>query len=79
MSGHTTEMRIKEHQWHIHHAQPFKSMVAEHNNKQVLANKSGYMDRLNREAIKLALHLNNINRKNGLLFSRSWKSLSHLL
>jgi len=33
------------------------------------------MDRISREVIKTDLRTNSINREEGLLFSRSWKSL----
>jgi hypothetical protein len=66
-------------------AYPDKLTVAEHSidqgcriqfhNSSILATKTGFMDRLVREAIETELHHYNINRENRFCLSKSWTPL----
>lgn len=88
-TGRSIETRIKEHHWHIWLGHPDTLVLAElgfsHNHvielqdTRIFTIVPSCMEQLIREAVELELNLNNMNRNDGLTFSRPWKPLLLLL
>ena len=81
-TGRSIEASIKEHHRHILLGYPDKSAVAKHKSNhnhltefqvtRILSTVSGHMDRRIRRAVALELHINNMNREDGLTLSGSF-------
>jgi hypothetical protein len=88
-TGQPTETWCKEHERRLFLYQPDKSAVAEHSidschrirfhKTEVLAQTSGYMDRLVKEAIEIKLHPDSISRLEGFKLSKVFNSSTNLL
>jgi hypothetical protein len=84
-TGHSMDIRLKEHQRHIRLEHPDKSALAEHSIDQghciqfhsssILATKTRYTDRIVREAIEIEVHPYNINREGGFWLIKSLRPL----
>jgi hypothetical protein len=86
---HSIEIRVKEHHQNIRLEYPDKSAVVKHSislghhvylqDTRILPTKSRYMVRMIGEVTEVELHVNNMNGKDGLCLSWSWKPLIHTL
>jgi hypothetical protein len=84
-TGHSVDIRLKEHQWHIRLEHLDKSAAAEHSinhghriqfhNFSILTTKTRYVDHVAREAMEIELYPYSINREGGFCLSKSWKPL----
>jgi hypothetical protein len=82
-TGHSVDIMLNEHRWHIQLEQLDKLVIAEHtigqrhriqfHNTSILAAEIRYLDRIVREAIEIELYPFSMNREGGFCFSKSWK------
>jgi len=79
-TGRAIETKIKEHHRHILFGHPARfnhNHLTEFQVIQILSTVPGHMDRLIRRAVALELHINNMNREDGLTFRASFFSLAY--
>jgi hypothetical protein len=87
--GHSSEIRIKEHNQHIRLHHPEQSAVAEHRinlghhiqfyDTSILAKKQRHMECIIRKTTEIELHPNNMNKEEGFSLNKSWKPLIQTL